>query len=105
MRFVVNFRESNLRTFCREIHQSAKIGGHGGGVKPILAMPGFSRLLLQPPLPKGVQYHNKTYGLIYQPFFKDIDIDKVIMKNIDIDKRIPTNIDIVQWLMSLDTEQ
>ena len=29
-RFVVNCRESNLRTFCREIHQSAKIGGRGG---------------------------------------------------------------------------
>ena len=54
MRFVVNCRESNLRTFCREIHQCAKIGGRGGGVKPILAMPGFSRLLLQPPLP----YHH-----------------------------------------------
>ena len=31
-RFVVNCRESNLRTFCREIHQCAKIGGRGGQV-------------------------------------------------------------------------
>ena len=51
-RFVVNCRETHSRAFCREIHQSAKIGGRGG-VKPILAMPGFSRLLLQPPLPKS----------------------------------------------------
>ena len=48
-RFVNSCRELHLRAFCREIHQSAKIGGRG--VKPILAMPGFSRLLLQPPLP------------------------------------------------------
>ena len=27
--FVVNFRESNLHTFGRQIHQFAKIGGRG----------------------------------------------------------------------------
>ena len=51
-RFVVNCRESNLRTFCREIHQSAKIGGRGGEVKPILAMPGFWELFVWQPLPE-----------------------------------------------------
>ena len=30
-RFVVNCCESNLRTFCRQIHQCAKIGGWEGG--------------------------------------------------------------------------
>ena len=49
VRFVINCCESHLRTFCRQIHQSAKIGGRG--VEPILAMPGFWELLLQPPLP------------------------------------------------------
>ena len=39
VRFVINCCESHLRTFCRQIHQSAKIGGRGGWV------------LLQPPLP------------------------------------------------------
>ena len=28
--FVINCCESHLRTFCRQIHQSAKIGGRGG---------------------------------------------------------------------------
>ena len=45
-RFVVNCRESHLRTFWRQIHQCAKGGGRG--IKPILAMPRFwGRLLLQ----------------------------------------------------------
>ena len=30
VRFVINCCESHLRTFCRQIHQSAKIGGRGG---------------------------------------------------------------------------
>ena len=47
----IHCRESHLLTFCREIRQCARIGGWGGGVKPILAMPGFwKRLTLQPPL-------------------------------------------------------
>ena len=34
MPFFIDCRESHLRTFCRQIHQCAKIGGWG--VKPIL---------------------------------------------------------------------
>ena len=42
--------ESHLRAFCRQIHQCARIGGWEGGVKPILAMPGFwKRLSLHAP--------------------------------------------------------
>ena len=37
---------SHLRTFCRQIHQCAKIGGWGRGVKPILAMPRLWKCLL-----------------------------------------------------------
>ena len=33
VRFVINCCESHLRTFCRQIHQSAKIGGRGGWAK------------------------------------------------------------------------
>ena len=47
----IDCRESHLSTFCRQIHQCANIGGRGGGVKPILAMPGFwQRLTLKPSL-------------------------------------------------------
>ena len=49
-RFIVKRRESKLRTFCRQFHQCAKIGGRGGGGKPILAMPRFWERLLPQPL-------------------------------------------------------
>ena len=44
----IDFRESYLRTFSRQIHQGAKIRGD---VKPILAMPRFWERLLCQPLP------------------------------------------------------
>ena len=44
---------------------------------------------------RGVQYIDKKYWLsIYQHFFENINIDKVIPENIDIDKAILENIDI-----------
>ena len=42
--FVVSYRESHLRTFCRQVHQCAKIGGRG--VKILRAPVGFYAMFI-----------------------------------------------------------
>ena len=51
----IDCRESHLCAFCRQIHQCARIGGREGGVKPILAMPGYWKRLSLHALPKSLK--------------------------------------------------
>ena len=51
--FTSKCRESHLRAFVVKSTRVPGLGQGGGGVKPILAMPRFSRRLLQHSLPNG----------------------------------------------------
>ena len=63
--FVVNYCKSHLRTFCRQIHQNAKMCQNcqnakiGGGIRPILAMPRFWQRLFLNPLPSENVYNEQ----------------------------------------------
>ena len=63
-------RESHFCTFWRQIHQYAKFGGRGRGVKPNLAMPRFWERLFWQYIPKGsLAFTDRMKFLRFSDFF------------------------------------
>ena len=56
--FVKKYCEWHLRAFVGKIRQGARIMGGGGGVNPILAMPGFWVHMDAQPTPNWPSGHN-----------------------------------------------